>query len=149
MKKIFLVLILVLLMSVPSFAQTSQYSIEYLIGYIGIDMGRMYDAWGPSDTIEEGYGVLLYYYKSYQLKFATDIYTNKIITVYVDSIYYKTQNNLGVGSSVNDVINVYGERYRLQEKTSRGGYAVIYDSKGIGFEIIGNSVATILIFYPQ
>ena len=116
---------------------------------LGADMGRIFEVWGNSDTVSEGYGVLIYDYYNYKLSFATEIYTNRVAIIYINTYIYRTSSNIGVGSSLDDVLSAYGRNYRLQEKTSMGGYAIFYDSRGIGFGIDNNTVVSMAIYYKQ
>jgi hypothetical protein len=154
MRYLIFVLIMFLFLSSPSFGQSNQYyispgrGVEGLV-YLGQDMGKMFDAWGTSDTIQEGYGVLLYDYKRYLLGFATEIYSNKVVIIFVNTNLYRTVNNLGVGSSLSEVIQVYGSQYRLQNETAMGGNAIFYDSHGIGFGINNNVVVSVAVYFQQ
>jgi len=152
--KTFLI-ILIFLISFSSVAYSQQYytispgrGIDGVIN-LGVDMVRVFERWGVSDTVNEGYGVLVYDYYKYQLSFATDIYTNKVAIIYIYTYIYKTDTNIGIGSSLDEVLSVYGSRYRLQQQTSMGGYAIFYDSGGIGFGLDDNKVVSIAVYYSQ
>jgi len=152
--KTFLI-ILIFLISFSSVAYSQQYytispgrGIDGVIN-LGVDMVRVFERWGVSDTVNEGYGVLVYDYYKYQLSFATDIYTNKVAIIYIYTYIYKTDTNIGIGSSLDEVLSVYGSRYRLQQQTSMGGYAIFYDSRGIGFGLDDNKVVSIAVYYSQ
>lgn len=143
------------LLTAPVFAQsTSQYyispgrGIEGLL-YLGQDMGRMFDQWGSSDSIKEGYNVLIYDYKRYDLTFGVEIYSNKVVMIFINTYLYKTPEGLSVGSSLTDVYRVYGSSYRLQPETAMGGNALFYDNRGIGFGIRNNTVVSVAVYYPQ
>jgi len=148
-------IILIFLISFSSVASSQQYytispgrGIDGVIN-LGVDMVRVFERWGVSDTVNEGYGVLVYDYYKYQLSFATDIYTNKVAIIYIYTYIYRTDTNIGIGSSLDEVLSVYGSRYRLQEQTSMGGYAIFYDSRGIGFGLDDNKVVSIAVYYSQ
>ncbi|HPZ09315.1 MAG TPA: hypothetical protein PL110_14495 [Candidatus Eremiobacteraeota bacterium] len=155
MRSLLFVLLFYLLLTFSVFAQNiTQYyispgkGIEGLL-YLGQDMGKMFDQWGASDTIQEGYGVLIYDYKRYQLTFGAEIYTNKVVMIFINTYIYKTADNICVGSSMSDVLRIYGSSYRIQRETAMGGNAIFYDSIGIGFGINNNSVVSIAVYYPQ
>jgi len=94
--KTFLI-ILIFLISFSSVAYSQQYytispgrGIDGVIN-LGVDMVRVFERWGVSDTVNEGYGVLVYDYYKYQLSFATDIYTNKVAIIYIYILIYTKQ----------------------------------------------------------
>jgi len=152
MKYFITVFVLSLLLASPVFSQNYYISpgrgVEGLI-YLGEDMARIFQKWGPSNTINEGYGVLLYNYSKYQIGFGTDIVSNKVVGIYVNTYLYKTPEGLSVGTTYENVVNTYGSNYRLQSKTSAGGVGIFYDRRGIGFSILNNVVVSIVIYAPQ
>lgn len=155
MKYVLSVLLCLFFLTLPVFAQsTTQYyispgrGIEGLL-YLGQDMGRMFDQWGASDTIKEGYNVLIYDYKRYDLTFGVEIYSNKVVMIFINTYLYRTPEGLSVGSTLSDVYRVYGSSYRLQPETAMGGNAIFYDSRGIGFGIKNNTVVSVAVYYPQ
>lgn len=155
MKYLLFLLLCLFLLTIPAFAQsTGQYyispgrGIEGLL-YLGQDMGRMFEQWGSSDSIKEGYNVLIYDYRKYDLTFGVEIYSNKVVMIFINTYLYKTHEGLSVGSSLADVYRVYGSSYRLQPETAMGGNALFYDSRGIGFGIRNNTVVSVAVYYPQ
>jgi hypothetical protein len=143
---LWLIVLLILLRGVPSFAQKNLLVAGKMAGTveIGSDYSKAVPSIGPASKIEPSPSdpsTKLYYHRDLLILVGND---DKVIGITVTSPAYRTPDGLGVGSQEHDVVR------RLGEGLNRGNGNRTFANRGIGFSFDSSNRATqIYIFKAE
>lgn len=151
--KLILISILFILFFLPVLTKANNYLIYPGIGagslYIGKTTTQDVVNWlGQPDNTTKGKSGLLYIYTNYGLTLGFNDY-NILYSIMITNSCYRTEEDIGVGSSVSDVLRAYPHAKTPDLKASSGNNVIIYNSLIFEYDTSTYKIVRVFVANPN